>query len=58
MITAEQAQIYSTIFAKRFEADYEDFFTIDTNSVYNHLVEAKAFILLIENIINNSPYND
>jgi len=58
LITDEQAQIYSTIFAKRFEADYEDFFTIDSKSVYNHLAEAKAFILLIENIINNSPYND
>jgi uncharacterized protein (UPF0332 family) len=58
LITGEQAQIYSTIFAKRFEADYEDFFTIDTNSVNNHLAEAKAFILLIENIINNSPNND
>ena len=37
LITSEQAQIYSTIFAKRFEADYEDFFTIDINDVHNHL---------------------
>ena len=57
-ITDKQAQIYSTIFAKRFEADYEDFFTIDTDSVHQHLAEATNFIFLIETIINNSPQND
>lgn len=54
LITAEQAQIYSTIFAKRFEADYEDFFAIDTSEVEQHLSDAKAFILLIETIINTT----
>ena len=58
LITDKQAQIYSTIFAKRFEADYEDFFTIDMDTVQNHLKEATNFILLIETIINNSPQND
>jgi len=58
LITDKQAQIYSTIFAKRFEADYEDFFTIDMDTVQNHLKEATNFIFLIETIINNSPQND
>ena len=58
LITDEQAQIYSTIFARRFEADYEDFFTIDSDTVHKHWAEAKDFIFLIENIINNSPHND
>ena len=58
LITDKQAQIYSTIFAKRFEADYEDFFTTDMDTVQNHLKEATNFIFLIETIINNSPQND
>jgi hypothetical protein len=47
-----------TIFAERFEADYGDFFTTNTSSGYKHLAEAINFVFLIENIINNSPYND
>ena len=58
LITDKQAQIYSTIFAKRFEADYEDFFAIESNAVHQHLAEAKKFIFLIEQTINNSPHND
>ncbi len=58
LIMHEQSQIYSTIFAKRFEADYEDSFAIDITQVEQHLSDAKTFILLIENIINTTTQND
>lgn len=54
IITKEQEEVYSTIFAKRFEADYEDFFEIDLQQANEHLAKAKQFVRTIEEIINRT----
>ncbi len=46
------------MFAKRFEADYEDFFQIDFNRTQEYLNSAEKFIFIIEDILKNTPEND
>lgn len=53
LINKQQEAIYSTIFAKRFEADYEDFFETDEQHVNNYLADAKKFVEIIEDILKD-----
>ena len=54
LIDKTYGDFYSHIFAKRFEADYEDFFQIDVARTEEYYNEAKKLIEIIEDILNNT----
>ncbi len=51
LIDKEYSDFYGIIFAKRFEADYQDFAEIDINAVRSYLNEAEQFIKRITEYI-------
>lgn len=54
LIDKSQEDFYSQIFARRFEADYEDFFQIDLPRTKHYYEDAKKLITIIEDILNNT----
>jgi uncharacterized protein (UPF0332 family) len=54
LIDKSQEDFYSQIFARRFEADYEDFFQIDLPRTKQYYEDAKKLITIIEDILNST----
>ena len=54
VVSKEQADLFDTLQAKRFEADYEDFPFINEETIPYQLDEAKKLIVLIKNRIQAS----
>jgi uncharacterized protein (UPF0332 family) len=54
LIDKSAEDFYSQIFAKRFEADYEDFFQIDFLRTKQYYNEANNLITIIEDILNRT----
>jgi uncharacterized protein (UPF0332 family) len=53
IVDKEMGELYSTLLAKRFEADYEDFVMIDEEKVKEYLVKVHEFLVTSKSILEN-----
>ena len=52
IVSKEMGELYSTLLAKRFEADYEDFAIIDDIKVKEYLREVRAFLEVAKELLS------